>query len=84
MGRGSSAQLMLGCVALAVDDTLTVNREEMEDCRWFTREEVIAGLANAGWGESERLRVPGPYAIAHHLIRAFADDTLESDGRSKI
>ena len=41
----------------------------MTDVRWFTREEVLASLA----GRTPDLRLPDPVAIAHHLIRAWAE-----------
>ena len=45
-----------------------VDEEEMADVRWFQREEVLRALD----GTSEDLVVPGPIAIAHHLIKAWA------------
>ncbi len=32
--------LMIGCHAQAIDTDITVDREELEDARWFTRDEV--------------------------------------------
>ncbi len=40
----------------------------MTDVRWFQRSEVLLALE----GKSEVLVVPGPIAIAHHLIKAWA------------
>jgi NAD+ diphosphatase len=42
--------------------------EEMSDVRWFSREEVLLALE----GRSDELTVPGPIAIAHHLLKAWA------------
>ena len=39
------------------------------DQAWFTRDEVKAALA----GPTDRLAVPPAMAIAHHLIRAWAE-----------
>lgn len=67
--RGSQAwpyprSLMLGFLATAVDDGVArPDGEEIVEVRWFTRDEIGAGLA----GESE-LRLPGAASIAHRLI----------------
>ena len=45
-----------------------MDAEEMADVRWFEREEVLEALE----GKSNKLMVPGPIAIAHHLIKAWA------------
>lgn len=49
-----------------------IDRNELEDARWFTREEVRLMLDGT---HPEGLSAPRPYAIAHHLVRAFADGT---------
>ncbi|MCP5150718.1 MAG: NAD(+) diphosphatase [Ectothiorhodospiraceae bacterium] len=67
------SSLMIGCHADALSTDIAIDPEELSDCRWFTRAEVRAALA-AGASPGEGLRVPGPIAIAHHLIRAWADD----------
>ena len=61
---------MLGFFAEAETMAITVDRSEMADVRWFSREEVLLALV----GESENLVVPGPIAIAHHLIKAWASN----------
>jgi len=60
--------LMIGCHADAVTTDISMDDEEMADVRWFPREEVLLALA----GENENLAVPGPIAIAHHIIKAWA------------
>ncbi|GLK68788.1 NAD(+) diphosphatase [Hansschlegelia plantiphila] len=63
------SQLMLGVVAKALGDELTVDRSELDDARWFTRDEVARLLT----GEHELgLSAPPPAAIAHHLLQLFA------------
>jgi NAD+ diphosphatase len=62
------ASLMLGCTARAATREIVVDRSEIEEADWFTRDEVRAALA----GPTTRLAVPPPMAIAHHLIRAWA------------
>jgi NAD+ diphosphatase len=63
---------MIGCHAEAVTTNIAFDDEEMSDVRWFHRDEVLRALE----GTSETLVVPGPIAIAHHLIRAWATNDL--------
>ena len=60
--------LMIGCLAEAASTTIRFDDEEMSDVHWFERREVLLALA----GNSDVLTVPGPIAIAHHLIKAWA------------
>ena len=62
------SSLMIGCLAEAVTNDISMDHEEMADVRWFERQEVALALE----GKSKKLTVPGPIAIAHHLIRAWA------------
>jgi NAD+ diphosphatase len=63
------SSLMIGCHGKALSTEITIDAEEMHDVRWFERGEVKAALA----GTHDTLRLPGPIAIAHHLIRAWAE-----------
>ena len=63
------SSLMIGCHAEAATTKIAMDAEEMTDVQWFEREEVLLALAE----KSERLRLPGRIAIAHHLIRAWAE-----------
>ena len=62
------SSLMIGCHADAATTNISIDDEEMLDVRWFQRDEVLMALG----GTSEVLAVPGPIAIAHHLIKAWA------------
>jgi NAD+ diphosphatase len=62
--------LMIGCHAEALSRDLVVDRSELEDARWFDREEAIAMLQRR---HPDGLTTPPPVAIAHHLIRAWAE-----------
>ena len=64
------SSLMIGCHATAATTGIHKDDEEMTDVRWFSRAEVRAALA----GEGETLSLPGPFAIAHHLIRSWAEE----------
>lgn len=59
------SSLMIACLASVADDALTIDRSELEDARWFTREEAAAAMA----GNSDAAFVaPPPFAIAHSLL----------------
>ena len=60
---------MIGCIAHAVSDEFEVDGVELASGRWFTREEVQAILSGKGDGTAW---FPPPFAIAHQLIKAFA------------
>ena len=64
------SSLMIGCMARALTEQVTVDKSELEDARWFTRADVLRSLAEPGAGG---VLVPPPVAIAHHLIRAWAE-----------
>jgi hypothetical protein len=79
----SSCELMIGCVAKAQSYEVLLNTSEMEDVQWYDRAELAAAVqwydnsiplqeaqkrswANLGFF------VPPPFAIAHHIMRAWA------------
>ena len=62
------SSLMIGCHAEAATTGIAKDDEEMSDVRWFPRDEVLKALD----GKSEKLVLPGPMAIAHHIIKAWA------------
>lgn len=64
--------LMIGCHTIALSRTITVDKTELEDARWFDREQVIAMLLRR---HPEGLAVPPPIAIAYHIIRAWVEET---------
>ncbi|WP_293854655.1 NAD(+) diphosphatase [uncultured Alsobacter sp.] len=63
------ASLMIGCIAEATDDKLTVDNNELEDARWFSREEVRQMLDRT---HPNGLICPPPIAIANGIMRAWA------------
>jgi len=65
--------LMNGCIAEALNDDITMDQNELVDCRWFTKDECAAMLMRK---HPEGLTCPPPVAIAHHIIRTW----VESDG----
>lgn len=66
--------LMIGCAALATSTALQVDKNELEDARWFDRGEVLQMLQRT---HPQQLTTPQPIAIASTLIRAFAEGLLD-------
>ncbi|MCQ8183860.1 NAD(+) diphosphatase [Parvularcula maris] len=58
------SSLMMGFLAEVEGKELTIDPTEIEEARWFTREEVAAILD----GRHE-IMAPPPMAIAHHLMK---------------
>jgi len=63
------SSLMIGCMAEAEDEEIRLDPDELEDARWFSREE-IAGMVEHHNVEG-RLRMPPPLSIAHQLAKAW-------------
>ena len=68
------SSLMIGCHARALSTEINRDEEEMSDVRWFTRDEVLSALKD----ENPELKVPGPIAIAHHIIKAWAEGEVSA------
>jgi NAD+ diphosphatase len=62
--------LMIGAWAEALGDSLSIDTNELEDARWFTREEVIAALAHH---PGAPFQPPPRTAIARTLLDAWLD-----------
>ena len=63
------SSLMIGCHAQALTEEINYDEEEMSDVRWFTKKEVNLAINS----ESSLIKVPGPVAIAHHLIKSWVN-----------
>ncbi|KAF2582487.1 hypothetical protein F2Q68_00000690 [Brassica cretica] len=102
---GTPCQLMLGFFAFAKTLDINVDKEELEDAQWHSREDVKKALAFAEYRKAQRtaaskieqickglekskslttdfnvesgelapMFIPGPFAIAHHLISTWVD-----------
>ncbi len=68
--------LMIGCFAEATSDDVVVDRSELEDARWFRRDEVAAMLMR---NHGDGLTAPPPSAIAYHILRAWVDGEVVFD-----
>ena len=60
------SSMMIGCLARAETTAIQVDAHELEDARWFDRAEAQAMFDKQ---HPDRLWLPNPMAIAHHLIR---------------
>jgi NAD+ diphosphatase len=61
------SQLMIGCTSQADSPEIEIDRTELDDARWFTREE-LEDARRAGPEGNEDLIFPQKFAIAHRLI----------------
>ncbi|XP_013919079.1 PREDICTED: peroxisomal NADH pyrophosphatase NUDT12 [Thamnophis sirtalis] len=59
------SSLMIGCIAAAVSTEIKVDNIEIEDARWFSREQIIEILNK----KNQNIFVPPYQAIAHQLIK---------------
>jgi NAD+ diphosphatase len=66
--------LMIGCHAQALSHEIVIDRTELDDARWFEREEVAAMLLRR---HSDGLTTPPPVAIAYHIIRAWVEEEVD-------
>ena len=71
------SSLMMGCIAEAISEEITIDEDELEHAGWFTRDEIQEALErsiNTPPGDG-LFRMPHPIAIAHHLVRAWLRET---------
>ncbi|MDB5440930.1 MAG: MutT/nudix family protein [Caulobacteraceae bacterium] len=64
------SSLMIGLIAEVESDQATADQTEISEVRWFTRDESRRLLADGVDG----MRAPPAMAIAHQLLRAWADE----------
>jgi NAD+ diphosphatase len=64
------SSLMIGLIAEVENDDAVPDQVELDEVRWFTREETRAWLR----GDLADAKMPGALAIAHQLIKAWAEE----------
>src|SRR5579872_5410288 len=64
------SSLMIGCLAEAATREVRVDGVELEDARWFARDEARAMLDGR---HPAGLAAPTAMAIAHHILRAWVE-----------
>lgn len=67
------SSLMIGLIVEAASDEITVDPNELETARWFSRDELAAIMA----GEHPEVVRPRPIAVAHHVMQAWLDRTTK-------
>jgi NAD+ diphosphatase len=65
---------MIGSHAEALSQEIAIDRAELDDARWFEREEVLAMLLRR---HPDGLSTPPTVAIAYHIIRAWVEGEVE-------
>jgi NAD+ diphosphatase len=65
------SSLMIGCTARATNEDIIVDRVELEDARWFDRDEARLMITRK---HPDGLAGPHPFAIAHHLLGRWVHD----------
>jgi NAD+ diphosphatase len=67
--------LMIGLIAEVSGQDARPDQTELEEVRWFSKDELRALLSGdtAGWGDIEGFGVPPPFAIAHQLMKAWTE-----------
>ena len=63
------SSLMIGLIAEVENDDAVADQIELDEVRWMTRDETRAMLR----GEVADIKAPGALAIAHQLIKAWAE-----------
>ena len=63
------SSLMIACIGEAESDRLSLDKKELEEAIWVTRDEVRAALA----GDTAPFLPPPPYAIANTLLNAWIE-----------
>ena len=65
------SQLMIGCHSIAQDTDITIDETELEEARWFTRDEVAEAMAEGrdAPNPTAAFAAPPRAAIAHSLIK---------------
>ena len=68
------SSLMMGFLAEALTEEITVDPEELAEARWFHREEIreMVARAAAGPDDATQVSLPPPLAIAHHICRRWS------------
>jgi len=65
------SSLMIGCTANATGDALVIDHDELDDARWFTRDEVAAALSG---DPTAPFLAPPRFAIARTLLDHWIGD----------
>ncbi|MGR3634919.1 MAG: NAD(+) diphosphatase [Shimia sp.] len=67
------SSLMFGCAGVALNDDITIDKNEIEDAIWVSREEMMQAFA----GAHPVLKPARKGAIAHFILRNWLADRLD-------
>lgn len=70
LGPGGKSELMLAAEVEACTEEIQPCKTEVEDARWFSREELGAMLQTP-WNMEGKPFVPGETSAAHHLLKRW-------------
>lgn len=65
------SSLMIGCIAEATSETITIDPEELDEAQWFPKTEVAEMLKRSLSQDAPRM--PPPLSLAHQLAQAWID-----------
>jgi len=63
------SSLMMGLIIQAESEEITVDKTELDDARWFSRDEARAIIA----GAHPEVFAPPEMAVAHHILRVWSE-----------
>ncbi|MEM9667481.1 MAG: NAD(+) diphosphatase [Pseudomonadota bacterium] len=63
------SSLMVGLILQAENEDITLDQKEVEDAKWFTRDEARLIIS----GEHPEHYAPPELAVAHHILKTWAD-----------
>lgn len=63
------SSLMMGMILQAESEEITVDKTELDEARWFSREEARAIIA----GTHPEVFAPPEMAVAHHILRVWSE-----------
>jgi NAD+ diphosphatase len=72
------SSIMIGCYGEALTEEIVLDRDELEDGRWFDRDELALMLEGR---HPDGLITPPPIAIANHLMRAWLSGEAGPESR---
>lgn len=64
------SSLMIGCIGEALNEDIIIDKNELDDCRWFSRNDVKMMFER---NHPDGFLAPHKLAIAHHILRAWRD-----------
>jgi NAD+ diphosphatase len=68
------SSMMIGLIAEVTDDVVTLDKDEIDEAVWLTKEEARQALAGGLKGHGGMIWAPPPLAIAHQILKAWATE----------